>query len=153
LCEANALGYQGGMTPRTPSPTALSDNDWDVITPLVPAAKPGGRPEKYPTRELLDALFYILRGGCAWRLLPPDFPPWQLVDPYGWRWRHEGPWQRLHDRLRGNGRVAAGQRRHPRAGIIDRPSVKTTAQGGSGAMTRASKSKGVSGSASLTPAD
>jgi putative transposase len=63
------------MTPRTPSPTALSDNDWDVITPLVPAAKPGGRPEKYPTRELLDALFYILRGGCAWRLLPPDFPP------------------------------------------------------------------------------
>ena len=67
------------MEPRKPSPTDLSHKEWDVSKHLVPTAKPGGRPEKYPKREILEAIFSILRGGCAWRLLPHDFPPWPLV--------------------------------------------------------------------------
>jgi putative transposase len=67
------------MEPRKPYPTDLSDREWALIQHLVPAAKPGGRPETSPKREILDAIFYIRRGGCAWRLLPHDFPPWQIV--------------------------------------------------------------------------
>ena len=73
------------MEPRKPYPTDLTDKEWALIAPYVPTAKPGGRPEKYPKREILEAIFYILRGGCAWRLLPHDFPPWQIVYQYCWR--------------------------------------------------------------------
>ena len=133
------------MAPRKPYPTDLTDKEWALIAPYVPAAKPGGRPEKYPKREILDAIFYILRGGCAWRLLPHDFPPWQIVYQYCWRWRNDGTWQLMHDLLRGDVRVAAGKRRHPSAGIIDSPSVKTTEKGGSTASIRTNRSRGASG--------
>ena len=88
------------MAPRKPYPTDLTDKAWALIAPYVPAAKPGGRLEKYPKRVILDAIFYILRGGCAWRLLPHDFPPWQIVYQYCWRWRNDGTWQLMHDLLR-----------------------------------------------------
>jgi putative transposase len=107
----------------------------------VPTAKPGGRPEKYPKREILNGIFDMLRGGCAWRPLPHDFPPWQIVYQYFWRWQQDGTWQVLHDRLRGDVRVALGQQRQPSAGLIDSQSVKTTAQGGSAATTRGSTSQ------------
>src|ERR687886_718994 len=127
------------MEPRQPYPTDLSDREWALIQHLVPAAKPGGRPEQYPKRESLEAIPYILRGGCAWPLLPHDFPPWQIVYQYFWRWRKGGTWQRRHDLLRGDVRVAAGKRRQPSAAIIDRHSVKTTEQGGSAGMMRANR--------------
>jgi putative transposase len=133
------------MEPRRPYPTDLSDREWALIQHLVPATKPGGRPEKYPKREILDAIFSILRSGCAWRLLPHDFPPWQIVYQYFWRWRKDGTWQHMHDLLRGDVRVAAGKRRQPSAGIIDSQSIKTTEKGGSAAMTRTSTSRGASG--------
>jgi putative transposase len=132
------------MESRKSYPTDLSDKEWDLINHLVPTAKPGGRPEKYPKREILDAIVYILRGGCAWRLLPHDFPPWQMVYQYFWRWRNDGTWQQMHDLLRGDVRVAAGKRRQPSAAILDRQSVKTTEKGGSGATTRANRSKAAS---------
>jgi transposase len=141
----------GGMEPRKPYPTDLTDQEWALIAPYVPTAKPGGRPEKYPKREILDGIFYILRGGCAWRLLPHDFPPWQIVYQYFWRWQQDGTWQVMHDRLRGDVRVAAGKHRQPSAGIIDSQSIKTTEKGGSVAMTRASKSKDVSAMCSSIP--
>ena len=70
------------MELRKPYPTDLSDKAWGLIQHLVPEAKPGGRPEKYPKREILNGIFYIVRGGCAWRLLPHDFPPWEIVYHY-----------------------------------------------------------------------
>jgi putative transposase len=139
------------MEPRQPYPTDLTAREWALIQHLVPAAKPGGRPETSRQREILGAIFSILRGGCAWRLLPHDFPPWQIVYQDFWRWRHEGTGPRRHALLRGDVRVAAGKRRQPSAGIIDSPSVKTTEQGGSGVTTRASRSTGVSVTSSLTP--
>jgi len=139
------------MAPRKPYPTDLTDKEWALIAPYVPAARPGGRPEKYPKREILDAIFYILRGGCAWRLLPHDFPPWQIVYQYCWRWRNDGTWQLMHDLLRGDVRVAAGKHRQPSAGIIDSQSVKTTEKGGSTATTSPKTSTAANGTSSSTP--
>jgi transposase len=90
------------MKTRTPYPTDLSDAEWDVLQPLVPAAKSGGRPEKYPKRDILDGIFYSLQSGCAWRLLPHDLPPWRSVY-YDFRlWRNDGTWKRIHDTLQGD---------------------------------------------------
>ena len=139
------------MAPRKPYPTDLTDKEWALIAPYVPAAKPGGRPEKYPKREILDAIFYIVRGGCAWRLLPHDFPPWQIVYQYFWRWRNDGTWQLMHDLLRGDVRVAAGKRRQSSAGIIASQSVKTTENGGATATTSPKTSTAANGTSSSTP--
>jgi putative transposase len=138
------------MEPRKPYPTDLSDTAWELITPLVPEAKPGGRPETYPTREILNGIFSLVRGGCAWRLRPQDVPPWPMVYQYCWRWRRAGTWQRLPDLLRGAVRVAAGKRRHPSAGIRESPSVKTTEKGGAAAVMSTPRSRAVSGLSSST---
>ena len=134
--------YARGMEPREPYPTDLTDRAWQLSQPYVPQAKPGGHPEKYPTRAILNGIFSIVRGGCAWRLWPHDFPPWPIVYQYCWRWQQDGTWPVRHDRLRGDVRVAAGKPRQPRAGIIESPSVKTTAQGGSAALMRTHRSRG-----------
>ena len=106
----------------------------------MPAAKRGGRPAQYSKREILNGIFYILRGGCAWRLLPHDFPPWEIVYHDFWRWRRDGTWQPIHDMLRGDVRVAMGRQRQPRAGRIDSQSVTTTEKGGATATTRTNMS-------------
>ena len=67
------------MPSRRGYATDLSHEEWELLKPLVPGPKPGGRPRAHPARELLDAIFYVVRGGCAWRLLPHDFPPWQTA--------------------------------------------------------------------------
>lgn len=139
------------MKPRQPYPTDLTDKEWDLIQHLVPEAKPGGRPEEYPKREILNAIFYLLRSGCSWRMLPHDLPPQRTVYYYFWRWRRDGTWQLLHDLLRGEVRAAMGKQRQPSAGIIDNPSVKTTEKGGSAGMTPASRSKGARATSWLIP--
>ena len=132
------------MNPRQPYPADLSDKEWALIQHLVPDAKPGGRPEAYTKREILNAIFYLLRSGCSWRMLPHDLPPWRLVYHYFRQWRQDGTWQLMHDLLRGDVRVAAGKHRQPSAGIIDSQSVKTTEKGGSVASTRTNRSKSAS---------
>ena len=100
---------------KTPTlyPTDLSDAEWGVFHPLGPAAKPGGRPEKYAKHEIINGIFYSLRSGCAWRLLPHELPPWRSVDHYFRLWRNDGTWKRIHDRLRGDLRELEGRPRQP----------------------------------------
>lgn len=108
----------------------LTDDEWALLAPLIPSAKPGGRPRKHDIREVLNAIFYILRGGCAWRLLPHDFPPWQTVYHYLRCWRKSGLWEQIHTLLRKRVRVLAGRDAEPSACVIDSQSVKTTERGG-----------------------
>jgi transposase len=132
------------MNTRAPYPTDLTDKEWALIAPYVPKAKPGGHPEDYPKREILNGLCYLRRSGCSWRMLPHDLPPWRTVYYYFWSWRKDGTWQLLHDLLRGDVSTALGKHRQPSAGIIDSQSVKTTEKGGSAAMMPASRSRGAS---------
>lgn len=121
--------------PRRPYPSDLSDAQWAYLEPLLPVAKPGGRPRAHPLREVVDAIRYVLRGGIAWRALPHEYPPWQTVYHYFRAWRLDGTWERLNDELRALVRERAGRNRQPSAGILDSQSAKTTEKGGSAATT------------------
>jgi putative transposase len=110
--------------------TDLSDSEWARIEPHLPAPKAVGRPRLHPPREILNAIFYVLRSGCAWRLLPHDFPPWKTVHHYFRIWRLDGVWERLNATLRERLRVRKGRNPHPSAGIVDSQSAKTGGVGG-----------------------
>ena len=112
---------------RKPYPSDLSDAEWEIIEPLLPRPQGKGRPRVHPLREILNAIFYIVRSGCVWRMLPHDFPPWQTVYHYYRLWRKDGTWERINAALRTQVRVAAGRDPEPSAGILDSQSVKTTA--------------------------
>ncbi|MCD6030876.1 MAG: transposase [Thermomicrobiales bacterium] len=130
--------------PRRPYPSDLSDAQWWVLEPLIPAAKPGGRPRSADMREVVDAVLYVARNGTTWRALPHDFPPWRTVYHYFRAWRRDGTWERVHGALRDQTRQAAGRDPSPSAAIIDSQSVKTTEKGGRAATTRARKSAAAS---------
>ncbi len=81
--------------PRAPYRTDLTDAEWAIVAPLIPPPKPGGRPRDVDLREILNAAFYRHRGGCSWRLLPHEFPPWQTVYTYVRHWQQDGTWARM----------------------------------------------------------
>jgi putative transposase len=110
--------------------TDLSDAEWSCLESHLPAPKANGRPRIYPLREILDAIFYVVRSGCAWRLLPHDFPPWKTVYHYFRFWRLDGTWERMHSALRQRVRVRLKRNPQPSAAIVDSQSVKTTGVGG-----------------------
>src|SRR5262249_5333506 len=115
---------------RKPYPTDLTDEQWKLIEPLLPPAKPGGRPRSTDLREVLNALFYLVRSGCQWRMLPHEFPPWKTCYNYYRAWIDDGVWHLIAASLRIEVRELAGRNAQPRVAAIDSQSVKTTEQGG-----------------------
>jgi transposase len=105
-------------------PSDLTDAQWALIEPLLPRAKTGGRREKHPRRDIVDAILYVVRTGCSWRQLPVDFPPWQTVYWYFIRWEEDNLTERMLPVLRRRVRAAHGRSEEPSAGIIDSQSVK-----------------------------
>jgi putative transposase len=115
---------------RKPYATDLSDAEWKYIEPHVPRPKGHGRPRIHSPREILDAIFYVLRSGCQWRLLPHDFPRWPTVYHYFRKWRIDGTWERINRAIRERLRVRLERNSQPSAGIVDSQSIKTTSVGG-----------------------
>jgi putative transposase len=111
-------------------PTDLSDDEWRCISPHLPEPAGWGRPRLHGLRAILDAVFYVLKSGCTWRLLPRDFPPWKTVYDWFRRWRIDGTWERLNTELRKRLRSRLGRNPNPSAGIVDSQSAKTTGVGG-----------------------
>ena len=113
-----------------PFPTALSDAEWAALEPLLPAPSRIGRPLKWPRRLMAEAIFYLVRTGCAWRFLPHRFPPWPAVYSQFARWRRDGALRSMHDRLRELAREADGRNAEPSAAIVDSQTVRGTGVGG-----------------------
>lgn len=111
-------------------PTDLTDAEWEYLAPHLPPASPRGRPRAHSYRVILNAIFSLVRGGCAWRLLPRDLPPWRTVYHYFRQWRDDGTWEQLNTALREQLRVRQGREAQPSAGIVDSQSIKTTGVGG-----------------------
>jgi putative transposase len=115
---------------RKPYPTDLTDEQWKLVAPLLPNAKPGGRPRKTDLREVVNALFYLVRSGCQWRMIPHEFPHWRTCYNYYRAWMDYGTWDELLCVLRMDVREQAGRKDQPRVAAVDSQSVKTTEQGG-----------------------
>src|SRR3712207_765503 len=104
---------------RRPYPSDLTDQEWDLLAPLLASPERRGRPPKWPARRIADAVFYLLRSGCAWRMLPREYPPWQTVYYHFRKWRLDGRLRQAHERLRAAVRQAQGRNPHSSGAVID----------------------------------
>jgi len=110
--------------------TDLTDAEWECLKLYVPPPNKRGRPKIHSTREIFNAIFYVLKSGCAWRLLPRDFPPWETVYYWFRRWRIDGTFERLNAAVRERLRVRLRRNPQPSAGVVDSQSAKTSGAGG-----------------------
>jgi transposase len=108
----------------------LTDAEWALLEPLLPPPSTQGRPRSWPMREVINAIFYVMRSGCPWRLLPYDFPPWRTVYRWFAAWRDEGLFERVNHALVMADRERSGRNASPTAAVIDSQSVRTTEGGG-----------------------
>lgn len=137
---------------RKPYPSDLSDTEWQQVEPHLPKRRsPRGRKREHSLREIVNAIFYVLRSGCAWRMMPHDLPPWKTVYHYFRLWRKDGVWEDVNTALRTELRVASGRDPQPSAAILDSQSVKTTEKGGLADTTPESESAGESDICLSTP--
>ena len=106
----------------------LTEKEWKILSPFVSQGNIG-RPRTHDIRQIINAIRYVMKSGCQWRLMPKDFPPWQTVYDYYLRWRKNGKWQEIHDTLLGQVREKSGKNASPTVGIIDSQSIKTVQKG------------------------
>lgn len=145
--EPSAKVYRYGQAHRDPGdgaryPCGLTDSEWEQIREIFDPPGRTGRPPKYPRRQVLDACIYVLRSGCSWRMLPKDFPPWQVVYRTFRRWLARGLFEQMYDALRRLWRSRQRRAPDPTATILDSQSVKTSPQGGPKGYDAGKKVKG-----------
>jgi putative transposase len=120
----------------------LSDEQWALIEPYFPPVLKWGRPREHSYREIVNAIFYLVRTGCPWRDLPHDLPPWGTVEYYYSVWKRRGLWKKIHDALVRQTRAEAGRDPEASAGVLDSQSVKTTEAAPSKAVAEKRGSRG-----------
>jgi putative transposase len=123
----------------------VTDAQWEALEPYVKKRKRRGPKSRADLRQVVNGIFYRLRTGCQWRLLPKEYGNWEKVSAYWYRWSANGLWETVNTALREALREKSGRKRQPTAAVIDSQSVKTAQKGGSAVMTRASRSRAVSG--------
>ena len=99
------------MPTKEPYPSNFTDKEWAIIKPMLPGPHKLGRPPRYTRRSVVEAILYIVRSGCGWRMMPHDLPPWRLCYYYFMTWRKEGLWQKIHDQLRDAVRLKSGNKK------------------------------------------
>jgi putative transposase len=132
-------------------PSDMTDAEWEIVEACLPRRPMRGNYPWTSKRAVVNAIFYVNRSGCAWRMLPKEYPPWQTVYGYFARWKRNGTWQVIHDALRRQVRLKAGRKPEPSAAIVDSQSVKTTEKGGYMDMTRGKRRTAVNAISSLIP--
>ena len=123
------MTLQKTLSVRLQYPTDLSKAQWHIIKPLIPRGKTVGHMRETDEYEVANAILYLLKTGCDWRMLPHDFTKWQTVFDYFTKWKKDGTWKKIHDCLKDQVRLKVGKRKKATAGVIDSQSVKTGKKG------------------------